>query len=292
MMAFQDVLDLEITANRLRRHVLDMIWKAGSGHLGGSLSCGEIIAALYFRILRIDPQKPLWNGRDRFILSKGHGVPMLYAALAERGFFPTDELDTLRKLNSRLQGHPDMTRLPGIDMSTGSLGQGLSTGIGMAVGAKLRKLDYRVYVLLGDGELQEGQIWEAAMSAPKFDIDNLVAICDLNGVQLDGHVEDIMPIAPIEDKWKAFGWNTISIDGHSMEKVLWAFDKAHKAKHPTVILAHTVKGKGVSFMENDHLWHGQPMDSRQYEIAVQEVMMAIKDLKLKKAETGGEAHGI
>lgn len=275
-------------ATRLRRDVVDMVWAAGSGHLGGSLSAAEIVAALFFSELNVDPARPGWEGRDRFVLSKGHAAPVVYAALAAKGFFPAEELKTLRQLGSRLQGHPDMTKLPGIDMTSGSLGQGLSAGIGMALAARIRKLDYRVYVLLGDGELQEGQVWEAAMSAAKFGIDNLVAICDLNGVQLDGHVKDIMPIEPIKEKWTAFGWETIEIDGHDVAQILSAFERAREIKgRPTVILARTVKGKGVSFMENDHRWHGQPMNREQYERAVAE--LEARSRQVAREEISGTA---
>lgn len=248
---------LEEKARALRRHVIAMTGQAGSGHPGGSLSCADIVAALYFEVLRIDPQRPHWEDRDRFVLSKGHAAPVLYAALAERGFFPVEKLLTLRRLGSPLQGHPDMKRLPGVEFSTGSLGQGLAAANGMALAARLDKKDYRVYVLLGDGEIQEGMVWEAAMAAAHYRLDNLTAFLDYNGLQIDGPLAEVMGVEPLPEKWRAFGWDVQVIDGHSMAEILAAVERARAVKgKPQMIIARTVKGKGVSFMENQVDWHG------------------------------------
>jgi len=266
------VPDLEQMAKQLRRHVITMIATAGSGHPGGSLSAADIVTALYFKVMRHDPKNLQWPDRDRFVLSKGHAAPILYAALAEYGYFPVEELSTLRKLGSRLQGHTDRTLTPGVEMSAGSLGQGLSFGIGMALAGRLDKRDYHVYVLLGDGECEEGQVWEAAMFAPHFQMDNLTAIVDHNGLQLDGRCCDIMGIEPLTDKWRAFNWHVIEIDGHDMKQVLQALKKARGIKgKPTVIIAHTVKGKGVSFMENNVDFHGKAPNAQQTEQALKEL---------------------
>lgn len=266
------VPELEKMARQLRRHVITMISTAGSGHPGGSLSAADIVTALYFNILRHDPKNLQWSDRDRFVLSKGHAAPILYAALAECGYFPVEELATLRKLGSRLQGHTDRTLTPGVEMSAGSLGQGLSFGIGIALAGKLDKRDCHVYVLLGDGECEEGQVWEAAMFAPHFQLDNLTAIVDQNGIQLDGRCCDIMGIEPLADKWRAFNWHAIEIDGHDMSQVLPALKEAGKIKgKPTVIIAHTVKGKGVSFMENNVNFHGKAPNAQETEIALKEL---------------------
>ena len=264
--------ELEKMAKQLRRHVIQMIATAGSGHPGGSLSAADIVTALYFKVMRHDPKSTQWPDRDRFILSKGHAAPILYAALAECGYFPVEELSTLRKLGSRLQGHTDRTLTPGVEMSAGSLGQGLSFGIGVALAARLDKRDYHVYVLLGDGECEEGQIWEAAMSDPHFRIDNLTAIVDHNGIQLDGRCCDIMGIESLADKWRAFNWHVIEIDGHDMNQILQTLKEAGKTKlRPTVIIAHTVKGKGVSFMENNVSFHGKAPTAQEAEIALKEL---------------------
>jgi transketolase len=264
--------ELEKMAKQLRRHVITMIATAGSGHPGGSLSAADIVTALYFKVMRHDSKNPQWPDRDRFVLSKGHAAPILYAALAECGYFPVEELSTLRKLGSRLQGHTDRTLTPGVEMSAGSLGQGLSFGIGVALAARLDKRDYHVYVLLGDGECEEGQIWEAAMSAPHFRIDNLTAIVDHNGIQLDGRCCDIMGLESLADKWRAFNWHVIEIDGHDMSQILQALGEAGKTKlRPTVIIAHTVKGKGVSFMENNVDFHGKAPTAQEAEIALKEL---------------------
>ncbi|MGO0121942.1 transketolase [Desulfothermobacter acidiphilus] len=263
---------LQVKAKELRRHVVRMTAAAGSGHPGGSLSAADIVATLYFAVLRLDPAHPTAPDRDRFILSKGHAAPLLYAALAERGFFPPAELLTLRKLGSRLQGHPDMRKLPGVEMSTGSLGQGLSVGVGMALAGRLDGRDYRVYVLLGDGECQEGQVWEAAMAAAHYRLDNLVAILDYNGLQIDGPVSEVMNLEPVADKWRAFGWQVQEIDGHDFGQILEALAAAEKVKgKPSMIIARTVKGKGVSFMEHQADWHGVAPKPEQAEVALKEL---------------------
>lgn len=248
---------LQNKAKEIRRNIIRMIGEAGSGHPGGSLSAADIVTALYFHFLHLDPNKPDWPERDRFVLSKGHAAPLLYAALAMRGFLPVEELMTLRKLNSRLQGHPDMRKLPGVEMSTGSLGQGLSVANGMALAACLDKRNYRVYVLLGDGEIQEGQIWEAAMASAHYRLDNLIAFLDYNGLQIDGPIREVMSPEPVVDKWQAFGWHVLTINGHDFRQIISAITEAKKVKgKPTMIIAETIKGKGVSFMENKVDWHG------------------------------------
>jgi transketolase len=264
--------ELKAMAKKLRRHVITMITTAGSGHPGGSLSAADIIAALYFRILRYDPQNPQWPNRDRFILSKGHAAPILYAALAEGGYFPTTELATLRKLDSRLQGHADRKFTPGVEMSAGSLGMGLSFAVGIALAARLDSKIYRTYTLLSDGECEEGQTWEAALSAAHFGLDNLTAIVDYNGIQLSGWTCDIMNLEPFPRKWQAFGWHTVNIDGHDFDQILSACQKAKRTKgKPTVIIAHTVKGKGVSFMENNVAFHGKAPTPEEAERALKEL---------------------
>jgi len=262
--------ELENKARILRKHIIKMTCAAGSGHPGGSLSAADIVAALYFHELRLDPSRPDWPDRDRFVLSKGHAAPVLYAALAERGFFPVEELLNLRKLGSRLQGHPDMRKVPGVEMSTGSLGQGLSAANGMALAARLDRRDYRVYVLLGDGEIQEGQIWEASMAAAVYKASNLTAIIDWNGVQATSTTAEIFPIANLVEKWKAFGWNVIEIDGHDMVQVLGALDAAKAyTEGPTAILAHTIKGKCFPFAEGKAKYHNAAMNDEEYKIAWQ-----------------------
>lgn len=258
----------------LRRSALASIHCAGSGHCGGSLSCAEIMSVLYFGKLRIDPGNPADEDRDRFVASKGHCAPILYAALAQRGFFPEEEMRNLRQAGHFLQGHPDMKKTPGVDMSTGSLGMGLSVGIGMALAARLQGKPFRVFVLMGDGEMQEGQVWEAAMAAVKFGLTNLVAILDCNGVQLDGPVGTIMPLGDITAKWQAFGWNVLEADGHDVEALCSAVDSAIESDGPAIVIAKTVKGKGVSFMEGKHEWHGRPLDADEYRAAVVELESA------------------
>ena len=258
-------------ANDLRRLVIATLCHTQAGHPGGSLSAAEILTALFFSVMRIDPERPEWEERDRFILSKGHAAPVYYAALTRRGFFPEELLQTYDELDSLLQAHPDM-HCPGVDMSSGSLGQGLSVGLGMALGARLNGLDSRVFVLLGDGELQEGQVWEAAMAAPKFGLYNLVAIVDDNRVQLMGDTADVMPIEPLAAKWRAFNWQVIEVDGHDVNALVGACAAAaRETSRPTVILARTVKGKGVSFMENTHKWHCAPVSEDLKEKALAEL---------------------
>lgn len=263
---------LSLKANIIRREVVKMIGQAGSGHPGGSLSCADIIACLFFHHLRHNPANPKWEQRDRFILSKGHACPALYAALAEAGYFPRSVLATLRKPDSILQGHPDSTKTPGVEVPSGSLGQGLSAGVGMALASKLDGDSFRVYVLLGDGELQEGLVWEAAMAAAHYKLDNLTAIVDRNGLQIDGPTEEVMCVEPLEQKWAAFGWNVIAIDGHNLEQIISALEQAGRTKgKPTVIIAHTIKGKGVSFMENVVDFHGKAPTPEQTEKALREL---------------------
>jgi transketolase len=264
--------ELKEMAKKLRRHVITMIATAGSGHPGGSLSAADIITALYFRVLRHDPKDPQWSERDRFILSKGHAAPILYAALAETGYFPIAELETLRKMDSRLQGHTDRTLTPGVEMSAGSLGMGLSFAVGIALAARLDSKTYRTYALLSDGECEEGQTWEAALAATHFKLDNLTAMVDCNGIQLSGRTCDIMNIEPLVRKWQAFGWHVIDIDGHNFDQILDAFPKAEKTKgRPTVITARTIKGKGVSFMENNVAFHGKAPTPDEAERALKEL---------------------
>jgi len=261
----------EIT-NVIRKDIVSMICKSKSGHPGGSLSAVEILTALYFDQMNIDPTNPKMEDRDRFVLSKGHAAPALYATLAERGYFEKEELNKLRKLGSMLQGHPDMKKIPGVEMSTGSLGQGFSVACGMAMAAKLDNAPWNVYALLGDGEVQEGIIWEAAMSAAHYKLDNMIAFLDYNGLQIDGEVESVMSINPIEDKFRTFGWNVITIDGHDFDQIFAALDMAKDTvDKPTMIIAKTVKGKGVSFMENQASWHGSAPSEEQLEQALSEL---------------------
>jgi len=264
--------EMEAIAKKLRRHIITMTGKAGSGHPGGSLSAVEIVTALYFRLLRHKPKDPQWTDRDRFILSKGHAAPLLYAALAECGYLPIDELITLRQLDSRLQGHTDRTVTPGVEMSAGALGQGLSFAIGVALAGRLNSQKYRVYVLLGDGECDEGQVWEGAMAAAHFKVDNLVAIVDNNGLQIDGWNRDVMNLDPFNQKWQTFGWHVIEVDGHDLAQLTDAFNQAKLVKgQPTVIIAHTIKGKGVSFMENNVSFHGKAPTAAEVKIALKEL---------------------
>ncbi|WP_422448936.1 transketolase [Thermoanaerobacterium sp. DL9XJH110] len=261
--------ELSSTARTVRRHIIEMTAEAGSGHPGGSLSCADILTALYFHVLRVDPRNPGWPERDRFVLSKGHAAPALYAVLAEKGYFPKEELKKLRKTGAMLQGHPDMKSTPGLDMTTGSLGQGLSAANGMALAGKLDKKGYRVYVLLGDGELEEGQAWEAAMASAHYKLDNLTAFVDHNGLQIDGPITEVMSPERIQDKFTAFGWHVIDIDGHDFEQIIDAVEEAKTVKgKPTAIVARTVKGKGVPFMENAVDWHGKAPSPQQAEEAL------------------------
>jgi len=266
------VTEMEAMAKRLRRYIITMTGKAGSGHPGGSLSSVEIVTALYFGLLRHKPSDPQWTDRDRFILSKGHAAPLLYAALAECGYIPIEELITLRQLDSRLQGHTDRTVTPGVEMSAGALGQGLSFAIGVALAGRLNSQKHRVYVLLGDGECDEGQVWEGAMAAAHYKVDNLVAIVDNNGLQIDGWNRDVMNLDPFNQKWQAFGWHVIEVDGHNLTQLIDAFNQAKPVKgQPTVIIAHTIKGKGVSFMENNADFHGKAPTAAEVEIALKEL---------------------
>ena len=259
-------------ANIVRQDIINMLTESSSGHPGGSLSCTDILVTLYFNEMRYDVKNPKDENRDRFVLSKGHAAPALYATLSEAGFFPKEELMTLRKINSKLQGHPNMNYVPGVDMSTGSLGQGISTAVGMALAGKLDKKDYRVYTILGDGELEEGQVWEAAMSAAHYKLDNLTAFVDYNGLQIDGNVTDVMNPEPISNKFEAFNWNVISIDGHNYEEILSAINGAKSVKgKPTLIVCKTIKGKGVSFMENQCGWHGTAPNKEQCKEAIKEL---------------------
>jgi len=265
-------LELQKQALEIRKGIIDAVHSAKAGHPGGSLSATDILTYLYFEEMNIDPKEPKKEDRDRFVLSKGHSAPALYAALAHRGFFPTDDLLTLRKIDSYLQGHPDMKHIPGVDMTTGSLGQGISAGVGMALAGKMKKADYRVYVMCGDGEIQEGQVWEAAMFAGFHKLDNLCVIVDNNNLQIDGTVEEICSPYPIDKKFEGFNFHTINIDGHNFDEIKAAFDEAKTVKGmPTVIIAKTVKGKGVSFMENNYKWHGTPPNDEQYELAMEEL---------------------
>jgi transketolase len=259
-------------AKILRRHIITMTAKAGSGHPGGSLSAADLVTAIFFHELRHDPQNPGWPDRDRFVLSKGHAAPLLYAALAEAGYFPVAELLTLRQLGSRMQGHTDMITTPGVEMSAGALGQGLSFGVGTALAARLDGRGYRVYVLLGDGECNEGQVWEAAMAAAHFKLDNLVAIIDRNRLQIDGWCCDVMGTEPFPEKWRSFGWHTIEVDGHDLAQIIATLAEAKEIEgKPTAIIAHTTKGKGVSFMENNPDFHGKAPTMEEAQQALKEL---------------------
>ena len=259
-------------ARKIRIDIIRSLYHAGSGHPGGSLSAADIMTALYFGEMNVDPKNPAMAGRDKFVLSKGHAVPAQYAALAEKGFFPVEDLDTLRKMGSRLQGHGNMHYVPGIEMSTGSLGQGFSAAIGMALAAKLDKTGSRTYVLLGDGEIQEGLVWEAAMAASHYGLSDMTAIVDWNGLQIDGRNEDVMTVAPIAEKFAAFGWHTISIDGHDFDQIFAALDEARaETEKPTVIVAKTVKGKGVDYMEDQAGWHGKAPNEEQTKDAMKQL---------------------
>lgn len=261
----KNIEQLKKTAALLRQDVIRMVYLAGSGHPGGSLSSADLVTALYFGdILNVDPENPRNPDRDRFVLSKGHCCPIVYAALARKGFFDIGELDTLRKYHSILQGHPDMNKTPGIDMTSGSLGNGLSAGLGMALSGRIHNRNYKTYVLMGDGELQEGSIWEAAMAASHHHVQNLIGIVDCNRLQINGNVNDIMNVEPLRDKWEAFGWNVLETKGNNMEAVITTLTHAANIPGPTVILADTVKGKGVPFMENHAQWHGKAPDEQEY----------------------------
>lgn len=270
------------TAIQIRKAAVEAVYSASSGHPGGSLSIADVLSYLYFHEMRVDPKNPKWEDRDRFVLSKGHCTPALYAALALRGYFPVEELRQFRHLGHMLQGHPDMKGIPGVDMSTGSLGQGISAACGMALSAKLSGKSYRVYAVMGDGEQEEGQVWEAAMFAAQYKLDNLCALVDNNGLQIDGRIEDVMSPLPIAGKYKEFGWHVIEINAHCMEEIERAYEEAKTVKgKPTVIVAHSIKGKGVSFMENNAGWHGSAPNKEQYEQAEQELDAALAKLEVE-----------
>lgn len=279
-MTFQEKKQLQITACKVRMGIIDSTHAAKCGHPGGSLSAADMFTYLYFKELRVDPANPKWADRDRFVLSKGHCAPGLYAALAHRGFFPVEDLLTLRKIGSYLQGHPNMNTVPGVDMSTGSLGQGISTACGMALAAKLKKQDYRVYTLLGDGEIQEGQVWEACMFASHYHLDNLCVIVDNNGLQIDGDVAKVMSPYPIDEKLAAFGFDVVNIDAHDFDAIEQAMEHARTVTgKPCAIVMHSVKGKGVSFMENQAGWHGVAPNDEQYTQAMAELKEQLAELE-------------
>ena len=279
-MTSNECKQLQITACKVRMGVIESTHGAKAGHPGGSLSAAEVFTYLYFKEMNIDPKNPKWEDRDRFVLSKGHTAPGLYSALAYRGFFPVEDLPTLRHIDSYLQGHPNMNTVPGVDMSTGSLGQGVSTAVGMAMAAKYTGKTNRVYSLLGDGEIQEGQVWEACMAAAHYKLDNLCIIIDNNGLQIDGNVKDVMSPYPIVEKLEAFGMNVIAVNGHSFEELEKAFEAAKATTgKPTAIVMTTVKGKGVSYMENDAGWHGKAPNDAEYEQAMAELTAQLKELE-------------
>lgn len=264
--------ELKSISKEIRKDIVKMLTESASGHPGGSLSATDIMTVLFFKEMNLDPNNEKDPNRDRFVLSKGHAAPVLYSALARRGYFPVEELSTLRKFKSRLQGHPSIQYLPGIDMSTGSLGQGVSAAVGMALAGKIDENDYRVYTLLGDGELEEGQVWEAAMCAAHYKLNNLTAFIDFNGLQIDGDITKVMNPCPIDKKFEAFGWNVLVIDGHNYEEIIDAIEKAKECKNkPTAVVCNTVKGKGVSFMENQAAWHGTAPSKEQCETALKEL---------------------
>ena len=268
----ENIKKLEQKAKEIRKGIIEEVYNANSGHPGGALSIADIMAVLYFNELNIDENNPKWEDRDRLVLSKGHCSPALYASLAERGYFDKEDLKTFRKLGSKLQGHPDMNKVPGVDMTSGSLGQGLSVANGMAISAKMDNKDYRVYCILGDGEIEEGQVWEAAMTSNKYKLDNLWVIVDNNNLQIDGTIEEVMSSYPIDKKFESFGFNVVNIDGNNIEEILNAFKQAKETKgKPTCIVAKTIKGKGISFMENQVGWHGKAPNEEQYNIAIKEL---------------------
>ncbi len=276
-----DIKELKKYAAKIRKHIIDEVYSAASGHPGGSLSCADILTALYFSVMNVNPKQPHWEDRDRFVLSKGHCSPALYAALAEKGFFPAEDLLSFRKIDSYLEGHPSMRYVPGVDMSTGSLGQGISAAVGMALAGKLDEKNYRVYTVLGDGELQEGQVWEASMAAAHYKLDNLTAFLDHNGLQIDGKITDVMSPEPVAGKFEAFGWNVIKVDGHDIEKIIEAINQAMSLKDkPTIIIAETIKGKGVSFMENQAGWHGTAPNKEQRDRAIEELDKILSELEV------------
>lgn len=272
MEKINDITKLSKIAKNIRRGIIESVYSGQSGHPGGSLSIADIMTVLYFYEMNIDPKNPKNENRDRLVLSKGHCAPALYSTLANRGYFGVEELTTLRNIESRLQGHPDMNKVPGVDMTTGSLGQGLSASNGMAIAGKLDNKDYRVYCIMGDGEIEEGQVWEAAMASNKYKLDNLCVIVDNNNLQIDGTIEEVMSSYPIDEKFKSFGFQVINIDGHNLQEIIDAFDVARNVKgKPVCIIAKTTKGKGVSFMENKAEWHGKAPNEEQYLQAMKEL---------------------
>lgn len=280
MMDAKRATELAIIANKVRKHALTAVYNAQSGHPGGSLSVADVLTLLYFEVMNIDPKNPKMEDRDRFVLSKGHTAPALYGTLAECGFFPIDDIPTFRNVKSYLQGHPDMNKVPGVDMSTGSLGQGVSVAGGMALAAKLDKKDYRVYSILGDGELEEGQVWEQAMFAPHYKLDNFTIFVDNNGLQIDGDISKVMNPNPIDAKFEAFGWNVIHVNAHDFIELYGAIEEAKKCKgKPTAIIMKSIKGKNVSFMENQAGWHGTAPNEEQYNQAIAELDAKIKELE-------------
>ncbi len=266
--------ELEQKCREIRRSIVQMVYEASSGHLGGSLGATEMVVALYYHLMRHDPQQPNWPERDRFILSKGHCTPVIYAVLADSGYFPRSDLSTFRRPGSHLQGHPYQPKTPGIEATTGTLGLGLSTALGMAVVAKQRGESHHYFVLCGDGEIQEGQIWEAAMFANKYRLNNVIAFVDRNYLQTDGHSEDIMPLDPLAPKWQSFGWKVFEIDGHDLQQIIHTVEKARSSDRPVMIIARTTKGKGVSFMENAVEWHGKPPTQEEWQAAINELSHA------------------
>lgn len=271
-MKITDIEELNKIATQVRKGIIEQVYKAQSGHPGGSLSIADILTVLYFNELNVDEKNPKWEDRDRMILSKGHCSPALYSCLANRGFFDAKDLQSFRNIESNLQGHPDMNKIPGVDMTTGSLGQGLSVANGMAIAGKMDNKDYRVYCILGDGEIEEGQIWEAAMAANKYKLDNLCVIIDNNNLQIDGTIEEVMSSYPIDEKFKSFGFQIININGHDIDEIMKAFEVARNIKgKPTCIIAKTIKGKGVSFMENQVEWHGKAPNEEQFNQAINEL---------------------
>jgi transketolase len=271
-MKITDINELEEKAKEVRKGIIEAVYSNKSGHPGGSLSIADILTVLYFNQMNIDEKNPKWEDRDRLVLSKGHCAPVLYSTLANRGFFDVEKLKTFRNIESNLQGHPDMNKVPGVDMTSGSLGQGLSAANGMAIAGKMDNKNYRVYCILGDGEIEEGQIWEAAMTANKYKLDNLCVIVDNNNLQIDGTIEEVMSSYPIDEKFKSFGFQVINIDGHNIQEIIDAFDVAKNVKgKPTCIIAKTIKGKGVSFMENKAEWHGKAPSEEEYKIAMEEL---------------------
>lgn len=274
------VTELSIIANNVRKHALTAVYSAASGHPGGSLSVADVLTLLYFEVMNVDPKNPKMEDRDRFVLSKGHTAPALYGVLAEKGFIPKEDIKTFRNVNSYLQGHPDMNKVPGVDMSTGSLGQGVSAAGGMALAAKLDNKDYRVYSILGDGELEEGQVWEQAMFAAHYKLDNFTIFVDNNGLQIDGDISKVMNPNPIDKKFEAFGWHVIKVSAHNFEELMAAVDEAKATKgQPTAIIMKSVKGKNVSFMENNADWHGSAPNEEQYNQAIAELDEIIKGLE-------------